>query len=212
MNTISEKTESPPTKTQPQSIMTTLTITCGSIAILLSFWAGMLLALLAGRQFVILSHIEGYKPAEFTVEKLVYFHGMRPGRSRIDKDHYWAEGTINGQPEKFTLGAYLPKIPANQAQLESMMSVGRVLPVLYNPEVPDTIEVRIIYPEEDFPAKWLLRRRNMYKYGFGPLAIALGFCLLCSLADRSWLGLKFFVGSLPFPLMGWLFAWLDLSA
>ncbi|MBU0673980.1 MAG: hypothetical protein KJ950_04995 [Proteobacteria bacterium] len=196
---------------RPRSVMRVLTMTFGLVALLLSFWTGMLLALLAGRQFVILTHVDGYQPAEFTVEKLVYFQGQWRGSKR-NPDQYWAEGTVGGKHEKFTLGAYLTKIPANQGELESMMTVGRVLPVLYNPQVPDTIEVRVLYPEEDFPARWLLRRHNMYKYGFGPLAIALLLCLICSLVDRSWTGPKFVIGSIPFPLMGWFFAWLDLSA
>ena len=191
--------------------MRILTMTFGLIAILLSFWAGMLVALMGGRQFMILTHVDGYEPAEFTVERLVYFRAPRQGTTS-SPDRYWAEGTVAGQQEKFHLGAYLPKIPANQAELESMMEVGRVLPVLYNPQVPDTIEVRVLYPEEDFPARWLLRRHNMFKYGFGPAAIFLGLCLLSSLVDRSLTGLKFAVGCIPFPVLGWLFAWLDFSA
>lgn len=194
-----------------RSLTRTLTTVFGLVAVFASLWAGALVALLAGRQFMVLTHLDGYRPAEFTVEKLVYFRGQRRGSTQT-RDQYWAEGTVAGRHERFGLGAYLPKIPASQAELESMMQVGRVLPVLYNPEVPDTVEVRLLYPEEDFPAKWLLSRRNVYTYGFGPLAVSLGLCLLCSLADRSWTGLKFALGCIPFPVLGWLFAWLDRSA
>jgi len=206
-----EETEGPESRPPSRSLLAVLTLSFGLVATLASFWAGMLVALLAGRQFVVLTHLDGYRPAEFTVERLVYAHGQRRG-NRVDPDRYWAEGTIAGQQERFGLGAYLPAIPSNQAELERMMEVGRVLPVLYNPGVPDTIGARVLYPEKDFPAGWRLRRHNLIVYGFGPLAIALGLCLLCSLANRSWTGVKFAVACIPFPVMGCLFAWLDVSA
>lgn len=170
-----------------------------------------LVALLAGRQFAVLTHVDGYRPAEFTVEELVYAEGQRRG-STTTPTRYWAEGTVNGHKERFGLGAYLPKIPASQAELEGMMAIGRVLPVLYNPEVPNTVETRVLYPDKDFPAKWLLSLHNLFRYGFGPLAAALSLWLICSLIDRSWLGIKFAVGCIPFPVMGLVFALLDVSA
>ena len=181
----------------------------GVLAIACSVWARMLVALLGGQHFTVLTHVGGYRPAEFTVERLVYQAGQRRG-STTSPTRYWAEGTVNGHKERFGLGAYLPKIPGSLAELEGMMAIGRVLPVLYNPEVPDTIEARVLYPDRDFPARWLIGLHNLYKFGFGPLAVALALCLLFSLVDRSWLGVKFAVGCLPFPVLGLLFALLDL--
>ena len=193
------------------SVFRVLTILFGMIAILLSLWAGMLVALLAGRQIVILLHVVGYQPATFTIEKLVYVHGQRRG-NKTTPDRYWAEGTVAGQAEKFTLGAYLKSIPANQEDLEKQVFVGQKLPVLYNSEAPDTVDARVLFPEEDFKERWLQRRKGLIYNAYMPLGVALGLCLLCSLADRRWTGLKFVVGSLPFALMGWAFALLDMLA
>lgn len=184
----------------------------GLLAIFASFWAAALVAMLGGKQFAVLTHLEGYRPAEFTVEQLVYFKGRYHGSKNMQPTRYYAEGTIEGHTESFGLGAYLPKIPASQEELEGMMQVGRVLPVLYNPGVKDTIGARVLYPDKDFPAKWLLRRNNLVKYGAGPMGIALALCLLCSFIDRSWLGVKFVLACIPFPLMGVIFSMLDLSA
>jgi hypothetical protein len=78
--------------------------------------------------------------------------------------------------------------------------------------VPDLIGVRVIFPAEDFPDNWHRNLATFYRVGVGPLAVPLVLCLLFSLVDRSWRGLKYLVGCIPFPLMGLIFAWLDFSA
>lgn len=194
------------------SLWRKLVVATGMIALLVSLWCAALIAMLGGRQFMVLTHVDGYRPAEFTVEKLVYFKGRHYASGSNDPTEYWAEGKVDGHRERFVMGSYLPKIPTSQAELESMMDIGRVLPVLYNPQVPDTLDVRVLYPEQNFPANWYRSVDSLYMIGVLPLGILVALCLLFSLLDRSWVGLKFMVVCSFFPVMGLVFAWLDYSA
>ncbi len=92
----------------PPSVFRKLTIFFGMIALLLSFWAGLLVGLLGSSYVQTMLHADGYRPETFTIDKLVYFPGLgQRGGAGNRTAKWWAEGTINGQTEKFTFGNYV---------------------------------------------------------------------------------------------------------
>ncbi len=88
--------------------------------------------------------------------------------------------------------------------------MGQKLPVVFNPELPDTMDIRVLYPRENFKEYWQKQWNWLLRTAYMPLGIALGLCLLCSFAARSWTGVKFVIGSLPMVIFGWIGTLLDM--
>ena len=180
----------------------------GFLAIILSWWTAILTAFLIGTSITILMYSDGYRPTTFTIEKLVYVKGGWQG-SRSRPDRYWAEGTIADQTEKFKLGGYTKGIPQNQEDLEAQFKIGQELPVLYNPNVPEKLEVRVLYPEKDFHETWKRRQKQMIRTAYLPQGLAIFLCLICGiLARKTKSAIGFSVASLFFVVMAWVFVWL----
>jgi len=174
----------------------------GMIALLCSWWSCLLIMFMAGKNIVIMANVDGYRPAVFTIEELVYAKGIdRHGYARGDR--FWAEGTVNGQAEEFTFGAYLKTTPRSQEELEKAFSVGQQLKVLYNPDVSGDVDARVLYPREDFQEYWKDRWRWLLKQAYLPLGISLALSIVFSVAARTWTSLKFIVAALLFTLFGW---------
>lgn len=177
----------------------------GFLAILLSWWTAILTAFLIGTSIVILMYADGYRPGTFTIEKLVYVQGGWQNR-RSQPDRYWAEGSIAGQSEKFKLGGYTKGIPQNQEDLEAQFKIGQKLPVLYNPDVPEKLEVRVLYPEKNFHATWKSRQKQMIRTAYLPQGLAIVLCLICGiLARKTKSAIGFSVASLIFVALAWIF-------
>jgi len=179
----------------------------GIIAVILSLWASFIVMALGPKTAVVLLHAKEYRQAIFTIEKVVFVKGRRSPSGKISSspNKYWADGRIEGKVEKFTLGAYVKGIPINQQQLESHVSIGQALPVLYNPGTPESANARVLYPKENFQEYWQHRWKNIFLTAYLPLGSALLLCILCSFLARSWSGLKFTIVSLLIALLGWVF-------
>lgn len=192
---------------KPSSLWGTLVAIFGIIALILSLWACFLVVALGVNTSVILLNARGYRPAVFTIEKLVYLKGtVARGGIKSRPTTYMAEGKVGNTTEKFSLlGAYVKGIPKNMEELESQLSVGQELAVLYNPDVPKTQGVRVLYPKENFQEYWQQRWKKILLAAYLPLGSSLFLCILFSFLARSWAGLKFTIGSLLMPLIGWVF-------
>jgi len=172
----------------------------GVAGILLGFWTALITAFLIGPILVMLIYSEGYNPATFTVEQLIYIQGQYiHGKHHPDK--YWADGTVNGQKEMFKLGGYIKGVINNQEELEQQIRIGQKLAVLYNPEVPPKFQKRVVYPEEDFHATWKIRQSELIQKTYLPLSIVLGLCIVCGVVARNLKStIGFVIGSLFFVL------------
>jgi hypothetical protein len=196
------------TANKPASLYGNLTFIFGMIAIILALWASFIVMALGPKNALVLLHIKDYQSAVFVVEKLVFVKGQRSVTKGSNKPNkYWAEGNVDGKAEIFTLGNYVKGIPINQEQLESHISVGQVLPVLYNPSISEStdVRVRVLYPKENFPEYWQNQWKNIFRVGYLPMGIALLICIVCSVLAKCWSGLKFTITSIIISLSGWIF-------
>jgi hypothetical protein len=75
-------------------------------------------------------HADGYRPAEFVVTKVVYSESHDES-----VDAWWAEGTIDGLPERYFLGDELASLPPSQTDLDRMVKPGRVFAVWLNRDI-----------------------------------------------------------------------------
>ena len=205
----SNSTERPSAKKEnapagPTSMFRILKNLFGFSAILLSWWTA-LITILLGQSIVILYYADGYRPETFTIDKLVFIKGQfYPDRKTHDT--YWAEGSVAGQKEKFDLGGYVEGVIQNQEELDSLFKIGQVLPVVYNPDVPEKHGIRILYPEKNFRETWRLRRDKIFRTGYLPLIFTLGLCFICGiLAKKTKSAVGFIFGSLFFVIFAWIF-------
>ncbi len=189
-----------------RSVFRSLKNLFGVAAILLSFWTALLTGLLIGRSIFIILYADGYRPETFTIEKLVFIKGNYTGsRGQRSYDKHWAEGTVAGQTEIFTLGGYIEGTINSQEDLESQFKIGQQLPVVYNPDVPESLELRVLYPEEDFRATWENTQRRMINTAYLPLFLAMGLCLLCGIiAQKIKSAVGFCIGSLFLVIFSWV--------
>jgi len=182
----------------------------GGAAIILSFWAAMITGFMVGKSIYILLYADGYKPSTFIIEKLTFIKGNNASTNRT-YDTYWADGTIDGKKEKFKLGSYITGVIQSQKDLEAQVHVGQKLPVLYNPNAPEKLDIRVQYPEKDFKRTWERRQDKMIHTAYMPLAIALGICFLSAIAiNRIKTAFGFFMGSLFFVTFAWVPTLLNL--
>ena len=184
----------------------------GFSAILLSFWAALITGFFVGPSIIIMLNIDGYQPETFTIEKLTYIQGDVRG-SQKTYDKYWADGTIAGQKEKFTLGEYVKGTIQNQEELDAQLKIGQQLPVYYNPEVHKNHNVRILYPDENFYETRKEKRKQFIVQGYLPMIVAMLACLFFGILARNiksaigfCFGTLFMVGFVwIFTLFKWIF-------
>lgn len=182
----------------------------GVAAVILSFWTAMITGFFIGPSIVILLHIDGYRPETFTVTRLNYVKGYRTGSQR-KPDKLWADGTVAGKKEIFTLGGYIQGTVQNLEELEKQFHVGQKLAVYYNPDAPKNWETRVLYPEENFHETWKNRQKKMVNTGYLPLALCWVFCLLFGILGRKIKSaVGFCVGSLFFVAFAWAITLLRL--
>jgi len=192
---------------KPNTVFGVLVTIFGIIALILSLWACFLVVVLGDDTAVVLLNAKGYRPAVFTIQKLVYFKGTIAREGVASRPTtYFAEGKIGDTTENFSfLGAYVKGIPNSREEFESQLSVGQELAVLYNPDVPKSLNTRVLYPKENFQKYWQQRWRNIFLTAYMPLGSSLFLCILFSFLVRSWAGLKFTIGSLLMPFISWVF-------
>ena len=184
MSNTNPKSEKAPSKTT--SILIGLKNFFGIASILLSFWTALLTALLIGPSIFIILYADGYKPETFIIEKLFFVKGKyTSNRAQRSNDKHWAEGTVAGQTEEFKLGGYTQGSINSQEDLESQFEVGQKLPVVYNPNVPENLELRVLFPEENFRATWKSRQQRMLNSAYYPLALSMSLCLFCGFVSRK---------------------------
>lgn len=178
----------------------------GVAAILLSFWAAILTAFLIRSSIFILLYADGYKQDTFTIEKLVFVKGKYTGsRAQRSYDKHWAEGTVAGRTENFSLGGYTQGTINSQEDLESQFEIGQKLPVVYNPDVPEDLELRVLYPEENFHATWKSLQKRMLNTAYLPLVFSMGLCFLCGIvARKTKSAIGFCVASLFLVVFSWI--------
>jgi len=182
----------------------------GGAAIILSFWAAMITGFMVGKSIYILLYADGYKPVTFVIEKLTFVKGSNASNHRTH-DTYWADGTIEGKKEKFTLGSYITGVINSQEDLEAQVRVGKKLPVLYNPDAPVKLGIRVQYPEKDFKRTWERLQKKMIHTAYLPMTIALGVCFLSAIAiNRIKTAFGIFMGSLFFVAFAWVPTLLNL--
>lgn len=182
----------------------------GGAAIILSFWVAIVTGIGIGKTIYILLYVDGFHQAEYTVTALRYVEGdMRSSQRTYDK--YFALGTINGIEEQFGLGDYVKGVINSQEELEHYVSVGQVLPVLYNPDAPKHLHIRVQYPEKDFKKKIEARQKNMINTAYMPWIIANAFCLFFGIVGKKWkTALKISIGSCFFVIFAWVPTLLNL--
>jgi len=172
----------------------------GFIAIILSWWVAII-TFLIGQSIFILIYADGYKPATFTIEKLVYFNPAHRGRGRPDE--YFAMGSVDGKTEKFKLGKYVKGTIQNYEDLETQFDIGQKLPVLYNPGMPEKLELRVLYPEENFKTHWESRQKQVIRTGYLPWGAAIALCFFFGIVSRKIKSsFGFFFASLFFVAVG----------
>jgi hypothetical protein len=201
------------TSPAPHRAFRTMAFLFGFAAILCSWWSAAILMFTAGRVIVVNTHMDGYRPATFTIEKLIFIKPFS-GRGRVGSTpgRIYAEGNVGGQHEEFDLGAYLKAKISSQEDLERQFSVGERLAVYYNPEVPDTVRARLLYPSENFRDYWRGYLARTLRVAYLPLVIALGLTLLAGWAGRTWAGVKFAAASLFFVILGAALVLFDILA
>ena len=199
----------PPKHSLPGLLL--MTSVFGICALMLSLWSSIVIGFSAGKNISVLRHVEAYRSTVFTVQELFYVYNKNRGPSSGPQGRtYWAEGAVDGATEEFDLECYVKDFPRSREELERQVSVGQELVVFYNPDVPEATEARVICPKEDIKGYWVQRWYWSLRTAYLPLVIALGLCLACSMAARSWQGVKFAIGCLPFTLFGWIPVLLDL--
>ena len=191
------------------TFMSGLVAICGTAAILLSFWVAICTGGLLGKNIYTLLYVDGFEPATFTIEKISFFKGNNSSNRTYDK--YWADGDINGSKEKFGLGSYISGVIQSQEDLEKQVSVGQKLPVLYNPEAPSHLEIRVQFPEKDLKKTLKRRQEQIFNTAYLPWLSAIGLCLFFGVIARKMkMAIGFSIGSMFFVVFAWIPTLLNL--
>jgi hypothetical protein len=166
------------------TFLSALMVICGSLSVIFSIWTALVTSSGIETSIYLLRYADGYRPAVFTIEKLVFIKGDNASKNRTH-DTYWVEGDIEGVKEKFRLGKYVPGVVQNLADLEKKVSVGQKLPVLYNPDIPEILGIRVQYPEKNFKQYVTRLQREMIRETYLPWGISGCLCLLFGIAAKK---------------------------
>jgi len=188
---------------KPQLLFNNLKKVCGASALIFSMWAALITLGSAGKSVIILLYADGYHEATFTIDQLLFQKGgMRTNRTY---DSYGAEGTVEGRKEFFGLGDYVQGILQKREDLEAQVHVGQKLNVLYNPDVPGSSGLRVLYPEKNLKETWKRIQMKMIRTGYGPWLISMILCLLFGIAaGKTISAIKICAGASVFVLLSWV--------
>lgn len=188
---------------KPRHLFDNLKKAFGASAVILSMWTALITLGSAGRSVIILLYADGYRDAVFTVDQLLFQRGeMRRNRTY---DSTGAEGTVEGRKEFFSLGEYVRGVLQKREDLEAQVRVGQELKVLYNPDVPKTSGLRVLYPEENLKDTWRKIQRKMILTGYGPWLICLILCMVFGIAaGKTVSAVKIAIGASIFVLLAWI--------
>jgi hypothetical protein len=189
--------------TKLQSLFNNLKKICGASALILSMWTALITLASVHRSVIILLYADGYHETTYTIDRLIFQKGeMRRNRTY---DSYGAEGTVEGQEEFFGLGEYVHGVLQKREDLEAQVHVGQKLKVLYNPDVPRTSGLRVLYPEKNLKESWKRIQTKMIRTGYGPWLISMILCLLFGIAaGKTISSIKICIGALVFVLLSWI--------
>lgn len=204
MNPSDPKTANPPGNPYADSVTFSsgLMILCGMLSVIFSFWTALVTSSGIETCIYLLHYADGYRPAVFTIENIVFVEGDNATKHRT-ADKYWVEGDIGGKKEKFRLGRYVAGVVQNRADLEKKVSVGQKLPVLYNPDIPESLEIRVQYPEPDFKQYVKRMQWTMVRETYLPWSVSICLCLLFgAVARKPKMAVGFFVLSFIIMLFG----------
>ncbi len=176
----------------------------GAFAIVLSFWAALFTAFFIANSIVILVHSDGYHEVVYSVDQLLFRKGEMGSNSR-SSDEYYAMGTVEGEQERFSLGEYLQGVIRTREDMESQVHVGQKLKVLYNPDVPQKTNMRILYTKKNFKQNWKRRQKKMINTGYGPWFLCVLLCLVFGFAaGQIKSAVKITIGSCVFIVFAWI--------
>lgn len=146
---------------------------CGLLSAFAALWSFLFAIPLAGT-IEVARHGGGYRPATFVVERAVYQRAS-PRDEFIDL--YWAEGTVEGRAERFSLSGSVAREPRSQEELDALVRPGQRFAVLYNPAVSDVMAqtryLRVLPYEAGFERAQARRMAMVAAAAYGPLASTL---------------------------------------
>ena len=188
---------------KPQSLFNNLKKVFGVLALIFSMWAALITLGSASRSVIILLYADGYRESTFTVDQLLFQRGeMRRNRTY---NSYGATGMVEGQKEFFGLGDYVQGVLQKREDLEAQVHIGQELKVLYNPDVPRTSELRVLYPEKDLKQTWKRIQTKMIRTGYGPWLISMVLCLISGVAaGKTISAIKICLGACVFVFFSWI--------
>jgi hypothetical protein len=108
-------------------------------------WSGMF-----WNRVRILMHRHEYRRATFTVKSVGFQESI--GSDDTAMPIYWADGTIDGKPERMSLQPVLNKIPVSLKDTQNSVPTGTSFDVFYNPRMSKTFvqgETLRIFPFQD---------------------------------------------------------------
>ena len=143
---------------------------CGFLSTLAVLWSFAVAVPTFGLVATALNR-RGYHPATFVVERVTYWPGHDP--SGIDSDRFWAEGKVDGRPEKLSLQDFVSTTPTSQEQLEALVKSGEAFSVLYNPAASEIMVqdryLRVLKYDPDFERSSIRSVALFAAIGYGPL-------------------------------------------
>lgn len=157
----------------------------------------------ASKSVIILLYADGYRESTYTVDQLLFQRGeMRRNRTY---NSYGATGMVEGQKEFFGLGDYVQGVLQKREDLEAQVHVGQELKVLYNPDVPKTSGLRVLYPEKDLRQTWKRIQTKMIRTGYGPWLISMFLCFVFGVAaGKTISAIKICLGACVFVFLSWI--------
>jgi len=188
---------------KPRSLLNNLKKLFGASALIFSMWSALITLGSAGKSVIILLYADGYHESTYTIDGLHFQKGeMRTNRTY---GSYGAEGTVEGRKEFFGLGDYVQGVLQKREDLEAQVHVGQELKVLYNPDVPRTSGLRVLYPEQDLKQNWKRIQAKMIRTGYGPWLVSMVLCFLFGIAAGKTLSaIKICIGACVFVLLSWI--------
>jgi hypothetical protein len=186
-----------------QSLFNNLKKVCGVSALIFSLWTALITLSSVSKSVIILLYATDYHESTYTVDQLLFQKGeMRRNRTY---NSYGAEGTIESRNEFFGLGDYIQGDLQKREDLEAQVYIGQKLKVLYNPDVPKTSGLRVLYPEKNLKESWKKIQTKMIRTGYGPWLISMILCLLFGIAaGKTISSIKICIGASVFVLLSWI--------
>lgn len=157
----------------------------GIASLLFSLYIGMFTAAQIGPKILMIQHASGYNFTTFTISKFHYYKGDTARKTSYDRS--WIVGYIGDQNEKLYKYQYFAEgYIFSIEDMKKHFNIGQQLSVLYNPKIPESWEIRIVYPDKDFEQVWKEQlRKQIKKVGYYLLPIPIIFCILSGVVSRK---------------------------